>query len=248
MGDLANVFPGQALVRDEAELVNELQSGSETAFDWLVTHYHGQVYGLLFGMLGDSADAADATQEVFLKAFRGIRAFRCGSSLKTWLYRIAVREALNSKRWRWRHLRNQVSLEAEREEEKHFAEPADKSESPFDRLAARELQATVHGALQRVPEVYRSAVILRDLEGLDYDEIAEVLEISIGTVKSRILRGRQWLREVLEPLIEPAGAYSARTRRVSGRKTSSAWRIFGWVRGRKLAELSYQPVRDGGGE
>src|SRR6266699_3819771 len=89
--------------RDEAELVHELQAGSETAFDWLVTHYHAPVYNLILGMLGDTSDAADGTQEVFLKAFRGIRNFRQGSSLKTWLYRIAIREALNHKRWFKRH-------------------------------------------------------------------------------------------------------------------------------------------------
>ena len=75
----------------EAELVHELQAGSETAFDWLVTHYHAPVYNLILGMLGDTSDAADGTQEVFLKAFRGICKFRQGSSLKTWLYRIAIR-------------------------------------------------------------------------------------------------------------------------------------------------------------
>ena len=75
----------------EAELVHELQAGSETAFDWLVTHYHVPVYNLILGILGDTSDAADGTQEVFLKAFRGIRQFRQGSSLKTWLYRIAIR-------------------------------------------------------------------------------------------------------------------------------------------------------------
>ncbi len=203
MADLARVLPWG---RDESELVAELQSGSDEAFDWLITHYHGHVYSLLYGMLSDSADAADSTQEVFLKAFRGIRAFRRGSSLKTWLYRIAVREALNSKRWRWRHLRNQTSLDAEREAEGNFAEPADSTESPFEWLAARELQEVVHRALQKVPGVYRTAVFLRDLEGLGYDEIAEVLEISVGTVKSRIMRGRQSLREILEPLLTPANA------------------------------------------
>ncbi len=94
----------------ETELVHELQAGSETAFDWLVTHYHAPVYNLILGMLGDTSDAADGTQEVFLKAFRGIRQFRQGSSLKTWLYRIAIREALNQKRWFKRHLQKNVSI------------------------------------------------------------------------------------------------------------------------------------------
>src|SRR5260370_33376296 len=85
--------------RDEAELVHELQAGSETAFDWLVTHYHAPVYNLILGMLGDTSDSADGSQEVFLKAFRRIPNFRHGSSLKTWLYRIAIPEALNHKRW-----------------------------------------------------------------------------------------------------------------------------------------------------
>jgi RNA polymerase sigma-70 factor, ECF subfamily len=200
VADLAGVL---AWSQDEADLVAELQNGSDEAFDWLLTHYHGPVYSLLFGMLGESADAADSTQEVFLKAFRGIRAFRRGSSLKTWLYRIAVREALNSKRWRWRHLRHQVSLEAEREAQGGFAEPRDSGESPFEWMAARELQGVVHRALQQVPAVFRTAVFLRDLEGLGYEEIGEILEISVGTVKSRIMRGRQCLREILEPLLAP---------------------------------------------
>jgi RNA polymerase sigma-70 factor (ECF subfamily) len=179
--------------------VCELQSGSEPAFDLLVTHYHGAVYGLVYGMLGDGADAADVTQDVFLKAFRGIRSFRGSSSLKTWLYRIAVREALNHRRWSWRHLRQQFSLDAEGAGERAF-EVQDDGESPFEHVAAREVRQVVRHALTRIPAVFRSAVILRDLEGLAYEEIAEVLEVSVGTVKSRILRGRQALREILEPL------------------------------------------------
>jgi RNA polymerase sigma-70 factor (ECF subfamily) len=198
VSDLAGVLPW---VRDESALVAELQSGSDAAFDWLVTHYHGPVFSLLYGMLGDSADAADCTQEVFLKAFRGIRAFRRGSSLKTWLYRIGVREALNHKRWRWRHSRQQISLDAERESEQGFAEPEAQTESPFDSMAAKELRDTVQRALLMVPEVYRAAVILRDLEGFSYEEISEVLDVSVGTVKSRMLRGRRWLREILEPVL-----------------------------------------------
>ena len=187
--------------RDESELVTELQAGSETAFDWLVTHYHGPVYNLILSMLGNVSDAADGTQEVFLKAFRGIRSFRQGSSLKTWLYRIAIREALNYKRWFKRHLQKNVSIDAEPQEGHATIEIEDEGATPFDLLAAHEIQDAVQNALQHVPEVFRSAVILRDLEGLSYEEIAEVLECSVGTVKSRILRGRRTLKELLEPLL-----------------------------------------------
>ena len=207
VADAARVFPwGQ----DECRFVADLQAGSEEAFDCLVTHYHALVYNLLYGMLGDPTDAADATQEVFLKAFRGIRSFRRGSSLKTWLYRIAVREALNQRRWWWRHRRREVSIEAEEGRDQPAMELPDQHDSPFDTLATRELQAVVHRALAAVPEVFRGAVILRDLEGLSYEEVAEVLEVSVGTVKSRILRGRRCLAEALRPLLN--GKHPARGR------------------------------------
>jgi RNA polymerase sigma-70 factor (ECF subfamily) len=196
--------------RDESELVNELQAGSETAFDWLVTHYHGPVHNLILSMLGDVADAADGTQEVFLKAFRGIRDFRQGSSLKTWLYRIAIREALNHKRWFKRHNQKNVSIDAEPEEGHSAIEIEDLGATPFEQLAALEIQVAVHQALQEIPEVFRGAVILRDLEGLSYEEVAEVLECSVGTVKSRILRGRRALRELLEPLLSLGERETAR--------------------------------------
>lgn len=199
----------------EAELVQELQAGSEAAFDWLVTHYHAPVYNLILGMLGDTSDAADGTQEVFLKAFRGIRKFRQGSSLKTWLYRIAIREALNQKRWFKRHLQKNVSIDAEPEEGQARLEIADLGGTPFEQLASHEIQDAVQGALQQVPEAFRSAVILRDLEGLSYEEVAEVLECSVGTVKSRILRGRRALKEILEPMLQEPQA-ERKAARMSG--------------------------------
>src|ERR1700722_18466443 len=190
----------------EADLVTELQSGSDSAFDYLVSYYHSSVFNLVYGILMDSADAADVTQEVFLRVFRGIHGFRRGSSLKTWLYRIAVREALNHRRWSWRHHRNQVSLEADTENEKAAMELEDDDATPFDLLASSEINQAVRTALAAVPEVFRSAVILRDLEGLSYEEVAEVLEVSVGTVKSRILRGRRILREILEPVLHASKA------------------------------------------
>ena len=187
--------------RDESELVNELQAGSEAAFGCLVTHYHAPVFNLILGMLGDPSDAADGAQEVFLKAFKSIRKFRQGSSLKTWLYRIAIREALNHRRWFKRHLQKNVSIDAEPEEGQAKIEIEDMNATPFEQLASREIQAAVQDALNQIPDVFRSAVILRDLEGLSYEEVAEVLECSVGTVKSRILRGRRALKDLLDPLL-----------------------------------------------
>jgi RNA polymerase sigma-70 factor, ECF subfamily len=200
VSDLAHVL---SWPQDEAEIMTELRSGSEAAFDWLVTYYHAPVYAVVSGILRNPTDAADVTQEVFLKAFRGIRGFRQGSSLKTWLYRIAVRESLNYRRWFWRHLRFQSSIE---DEQMGSAEFEDTGTSPFDELASREIQDAVQRALGEVPAVFRAAVILRDLEGLSYEEVGEVLEVSVGTVKSRILRGRRMLREILEPVLVPRKA------------------------------------------
>lgn len=200
MADLARALPWAS---DEAEFVTDLQAGSDAAFDQLVSYYQGPVYSLLYSMLGNAADASDAAQEVFLKAFRGIRGFRRGSSLKTWLYRIAVREALNQRRWWWRHRRQQVSLDATDEVTGLPALELENEEaSPFDQMASRELQEVVHEALAKVPAVFRTAVILRDLEGFAYEEVAELLDVSVGTVKSRIVRGRHALRKLLAPWLE----------------------------------------------
>jgi RNA polymerase sigma-70 factor (ECF subfamily) len=198
MAELAHSLPWG---RDEAELVTELQAGSDSAFDYLVTYYHATVYNLVYGILADSADAADVTQEVFLRVFRGIRGFRRSSSLKTWLYRVSVRQALNHRRWCWRHHRQQISIDAGEDTKHPTLALKDVEATPFERCAAREIQATVRRALAAVPPLFRSAVILRDLEGLSYEEIAEVLEVSVGTVKSRILRGRRMLKEILDPLL-----------------------------------------------
>jgi RNA polymerase sigma-70 factor (ECF subfamily) len=218
MSDLAQTLPWG---RDEAVLVTELQAGSDAAFDWLVTYYHAGVYNLVYGILSDGADAADVTQEVFLRAFRGIHGFRQGSSLKTWLYRISVRQALNHRRWCWRHHRQQVSIDAEVEGKNPALDLKDLEATPLEQVEAAEMQSVVRRALARVPDVFRSAVILRDLEGLSYEEVAEVLEVSVGTVKSRILRGRRDLREILEPMLRvPRAAESAETPQSSARTAS----------------------------
>ncbi len=213
MAELAQSLPW---ARDEAELVAGLQAGSEAAFDYLVTYYHASVHNLVYGILGDAADAADVTQEVFLRVFRGIHGFRRSSSLKTWLYRVSVRQALNHRRWCWRHRREQLSIDAEGRETGHMLELKGAEATPFEQCAAHEVQATVRRALAQIPPPFRGAVILRDLEGLSYDEIAEVLEVSVGTVKSRILRGRRMLKEILDPLLRAPAVQSAKPAQRAG--------------------------------
>lgn len=198
---MSELAQGLSWGRDEAALVTGLQAGSDEAFDYLVTYYHGTVYNLVYGILGNATDAADVTQDVFIKVFRGIHGFRGSSSLKTWLYKVAVRQALNQRRWCWRHHRDQVSIDAGEEGKSSRFDLPDAKATPFDECAVHEMQAKVRKALATVPPKFRSAVILRDLEGLAYEEIAEVLDISVGTVKSRILRGRRVLKENLEPLL-----------------------------------------------
>jgi len=208
MSDLAQTL---SWTQDETRLVTELRSGSDTAFDWLVTYYHASVYNVIYGIIADRSDAADVTQEVFLKAFRGIGGFRQGSSLKTWLYRIAVRESLNHRRWWQRHCQHEVSIDASADEGKPAAELQDTDATPFDQLASRELQTAVRNALSELPDAYRSAVILRDLEGLSYEEVSEVLDTSVATVKTRILRGRRALKKVLDPLLHEPSAPAVRS-------------------------------------
>ena len=154
MGELAHSLPW---VRDEGELVTELQAGSDSAFDYLVTYYHSSVFNLVYGILSDRADAADVTQEVFLHVFRGIRGFRGGSSLKTWLYRISVRQALNHRRWCWRHHRLQTSIDTEDSEHNAVLELMDEEATPYEQCAAHETQITVRRALASVPPVFRRA-------------------------------------------------------------------------------------------
>lgn len=193
---------------EEASIVEELKAGSEPAYAWLIQHYHLPVYSLVYRMVNDAADAADTTQEVFLKVFRGIKRFNGQSSLKTWIYRIAVHEACNRKRWWFRHKSREVSLEAPVNEQSEHApyrgedSLEDDSPSPFEQLATLEVRECVEQELSRIAEPFRTTVILRDIEELSYEEIAEVMQVSLGTVKSRLTRGRHALKERLAKCME----------------------------------------------
>ncbi len=200
MGNLAGAL---ALQPDEAALVAELQSGAEEAFSWLIAHYHQPVYSLLARTVHNPADAADLTQEVFVKIFRGIRGFHGESSLRTWIYRIALREASNQRRWWMRHQQHEIPIEQEVSEGSHGRAVqvkdmlVDPRESPYDLALHEETRARVEQALRQVPEPYRTTLILRDIEGFVYEEVAAIEGVNLGTVKSRLVRGRACLKALL---------------------------------------------------
>jgi RNA polymerase sigma-70 factor, ECF subfamily len=208
LGDVASAIGTRDL---EAAIVAELKAGSEEAYAWLIGEFHQPIYSLVHRILTDPADAADTTQEVFLKVFRGMKHFHGQSSLKTWIYRIAVHEASNRRRWWFRHKARETSMEPLENNAAHNSglamteTLADEGESPFESAAHEEVRARVEEELRKVPEPYRSTVILRDLEEMSYEEIAEVLEISLGTVKSRLTRGRDALRRRLTAYIREVG-------------------------------------------
>ena len=191
---------------EEDGLIAALRAGEESAYETLIRQYQQPVYNLVCRLMNDRVDAADVVQEVFLKVFRGIGSFRGNSSLKTWIYRITVNEAHNHRRWFSRHQRQEVSFGGE-----EGLAPAEDcltapGRSPFDYAADGETRALVERALAELNPNFRAAVVLRDIEDLNYEEIAEVLDISLGTVKSRILRGREALRKILEERLEPGPA------------------------------------------
>jgi RNA polymerase sigma-70 factor (ECF subfamily) len=209
LGDLASAIGIRS--QEEAAIVAELKAGSEAAYAWLIGEFQQPVYGLVYRVVNDPADAADTTQEVFLKVFRGMKHFHGESSLKTWIYRIALHEAANRRRWWFRHKAKETSIEPAESETPGVGEHemqvalTDHGDSPFDNVAHREVQARVEEELRKVPEPYRTTLILRDLEEMSYEEIAEVLEISLGTVKSRLTRGRQALRQRLAGYVREVG-------------------------------------------
>ena len=209
LGDLASAIGLRA--QEEATIVAELKAGSEAAYAWLIGEFQQSVYGLVYRMLNDPADAADTTQDVFLKVFRGMKQFHGESSLKTWIYRIALHEAANRRRWWFRHKARETSIEPPETGSPSIGENAlqaaltDRAESPFESVAHQEVQQRVERELRKVAEPYRTTLILRDLEEMSYEEIAEVLGISIGTVKSRLTRGRDALRQRLAPYVREVG-------------------------------------------
>lgn len=183
----------------EAGLTRRLKCREAAAYAELIEKYEKPIYGFVYRLLDNPDDAPDVAQEVFVKVFRSIDDFRGDSTLKTWIYRIAVHEAANRRRWFSRHRRSEISIDAGSDEGASTWEwLRDGRQGPFEQLQHVEQLDLVEDSLRDVDERLRAAVVMRDLEGLSYNEIAESLEISLGTVKSRILRGREALKVALQ--------------------------------------------------
>ncbi|ABK17018.1 sigma-70 family RNA polymerase sigma factor [Syntrophobacter fumaroxidans] len=184
--------------------VGAFLEGDRTAFDRLVLRHKDRVFNLCWRLLGDREEANEQAQEVFVRVFRSIKDFRFKSSFSTWLYAIAVNTCRNRlKSSEYRRRRRMVSIDALQDPDCDRAVPElrDPSPSVLDRMTDRERDGLIQSAIDSLPEESRTIVVLRDIEGIAYEEIAAVTRLNLGTVKSRLARARQQLRDKLKGLI-----------------------------------------------
>ena len=180
----------------EAALIERCVAGDEIACADLVAAHQRTVFNLAFHLLGDRDEALDVSQEVFLRVFRTLSRFRAQSALRTWIYRIVVNQVRNRQRW-WRR-RRQADLVSLDEHLRRCGEIEARQEILPDRLlASKETAARIWAAMEQLPFDQRTALVLREVDGLRYEEIAFTLDVAVGTVKSRLTRARQALREEL---------------------------------------------------
>ena len=194
-----------ALGQAESLLVVRLKEGNEQAFAEVFHLYKNLVYNVALKLLSDKTEAMDITQEVFLTLYRTIHRFRGDFTLKTWLYRVTLNQAASRNRWWRRRLRHHtipLSLELNREDGRGSIDLTCDRPSSDQRMFGGEIREALQKGLKRLPFPQRVVVILRDIQGLSYEEIAEVTGVRIGTVKSRIARGREMLRVLLRPYRE----------------------------------------------
>jgi RNA polymerase sigma-70 factor (ECF subfamily) len=182
---------------EERRLVASAQRGDVEDFNALVRLYEGRVYNLCYRMLGDPDSAADAAQDAFLSAFRNLRSFR-GGSFRSWMLRIATNTCYDALRARKRRTAISLDMDADEEDDSSPLQIADPAESPADFALRRELAEAIQHGLGALPDEQRVILILSDIEGLAYEEIAQITNTNIGTVKSRLSRGRSRLRDVLK--------------------------------------------------
>jgi RNA polymerase sigma-70 factor (ECF subfamily) len=214
---LGNVATIIGIQPEESSIVSDLKAGSEEAFAWLIAKYHQQIFSVVARTIPDPSDAADLVQDVFIKVYRGIGNFNGEASLRTWIYRIALHEASNQRRWWCRHKRQEVTIDAETRNTVDGEAIClkdtliDAHDSPFECAAQEEIRARVEAELRSVPEPFRTVVVLRDIEGFSYEEVAEILNVHVGTVKSRLMRGRAHLKTRLAGFAQAAVKRSVRS-------------------------------------
>jgi len=215
---------GDSLVKtDEAMLIERCRAGDASAFSRLVAKHQDSIFNAIYRMLGHYEDASEVAQDTFLKAFQGIRDFRGDSAFYTWLFRIALNAVTSHRRRQMaRRTSEHVSLSSHNEDDdaRNPTDPPDPSPGPVDELDRTEQQRLVRHAIAKLDPDYRDAVVLRDIQGLDYDEIAAALGCPRGTVKSRIHRGRMQLKAKLSPLFTHSEAN--RSARVSACEQAEA--------------------------
>jgi RNA polymerase sigma-70 factor (ECF subfamily) len=188
----------------DQQLVERVQRGDKGAFDLLVTKYQRKIFRLLSRLIRDTAEVEDVAQEAFIKAYRALPNFRGDSAFYTWLYRIAINTAKN-------HLVSQgrrapTSTEADIEEAETFddGEHLRDLNTPDSMLLTKQVAEAVNRAIEQLPEDLRTAIVLREIEGLSYEEIAESMNCPIGTVRSRIFRAREAIAQELKPVLDTA--------------------------------------------
>jgi RNA polymerase sigma-70 factor, ECF subfamily len=183
-------------------LVQRVQRGDKTAFDLLVRKYQHKVIKLVMRYLRDPADAEDVAQEAFIKAYRALPQFRGDSAFYTWLYRIAINTAKNALVSRDRNpVEFDLDLQSIEESQSMQGRIAD-DETPERLLLTEEIRTTVNRAIEALPEDLRTAIVLRELEGLSYEDIAQAMDCPVGTVRSRIFRAREAIDRSLSEVFE----------------------------------------------
>lgn len=186
---------------NDQQLVQRVQKGDKSAFDLLVLKYQHRVLKLVGRFVNDAAEAEDVTQEAFLKAYRALPAFRGESAFYTWLYRIAINTAKNTL---VSNRRRPVDFDLDLQDPEQYERQArlKDEDTPEGVLLTEEIRAVVERALAQLPEDLRTAIVLRELEGLSYEEIAEAMDCPVGTVRSRIFRAREAIDKKLKPLLD----------------------------------------------